>query len=176
MKRRQVLVLAGVGLAGAAAGVAWSLRRSAPSLDDAENALWATALPRPDGGTLAMASLRGKPLLVNFWATWCAPCLKEMPLLDRFHREKQASGWTVVGVAVDSLEPVREYLTRLPVGFPIGLAGMGGAELSRQLGNAQGALPFTAVFDRRGKIFDRHLGAVDEARLERWERAQAMSA
>ena len=106
---------------------------------------------RPDGGELALGSLRGRPLVLNFWATWCPPCVEEMPMLDRFQREQQRGGWQVVGLAVDSAAPVREFLARHPVGFPIGLAGMQGVELSRALGNTRGALPFSVVFDARGE-------------------------
>ncbi|MBC7717365.1 MAG: TlpA family protein disulfide reductase, partial [Pseudorhodobacter sp.] len=81
-----------------------------------------------------MADLRGKPLLLNFWATWCPPCVKEMPLLDAFYQTHRARGWQVVGLAVDSPTPVRAFLERVPVSFPIGLAGMEGSELSRALG------------------------------------------
>jgi len=124
--------------------------------------------PKPDGSELVMASLRGKPLLLNFWATWCAPCVKEMPELDRFSSAFAGRGWQVVGLAVDNPKPVREFLQRAPVGFTIGLAGFEGAELTGQLGNPQGALPFTAVFDRRGRIVQRKLGPSDYAELVRW--------
>ena len=65
-----------------------------------------------DGGKLALANFLGKPLLVNFWATWCPPCVKEMPLLDRFAQEQRAAAWQVVGLAIDKIEPVREFSLR----------------------------------------------------------------
>jgi thiol-disulfide isomerase/thioredoxin len=175
MKRRHIVLLGTAGAVAAGAGMAWSWRRSAAGNQEAEAALWAMSFEQPDGRTLALAALRGRPLLLNFWATWCAPCIKEMPMLDRFYREKQASGWSVVGLAVDGAEPVRQYLTRLPMSFPIGLAGMEGVDLAARLGNAQGGLPFTVVFDRRGKVVGRRVGALERSHLERWERDQAVT-
>ncbi|MFL6665135.1 MAG: TlpA family protein disulfide reductase [Rhizobacter sp.] len=172
-----MLIAGGVGIVAAGAGVAWSLRQPATAVDDeAAVALWQMTFDKPGGGSLALETLRGHPLLLNFWATWCAPCVKEMPLLDRFYRDRQSAGWTVLGLAVDGEAPVREYLARLPISFPIGLAGMAGAELSRTLGNIGGGLPFTVVFDRAGKVADHKVGALDEAHLKRWDRQLASSA
>jgi thiol-disulfide isomerase/thioredoxin len=115
-----------------------------------------------------MADLRGKPILLNFWATWCPPCIKEMPALDRFQQRYAAQGWQVVGLAVDGPTPVREYLQRLPVSFAIGLAGLDGADMSRRLGNTSGALPFSAVFNRDGRLIRRKLGQSTDAELDEW--------
>jgi thiol-disulfide isomerase/thioredoxin len=164
MNRRQVIG-AGVGVAAMAAGAGVALLRSSP--DDAPG-FWDLSFEQPGGGSLAMAGLRGKPLLVNFWATWCPPCVKEMPLLDQFHAARKSAGWQVLGLAVDGPTPVREFLAQRPMGFLIGLAGMEGAELSRSLGNINGALPFTVVFNGSGKIVARKLGAISERDLSEY--------
>lgn len=172
MKRR-VLLITGVAGGAAAAGVGWAIRqqrRSAEAavLDAGVASLWSLHFEQPGGGELSLASLRGQPILVNFWATWCPPCVKEMPLLDGFHRTQAPRGWQVVGLAVDAPTPVREFLRNRPVGFPIGLAGMEGIELAKGLGNAGGQLPYTVVIDRTGRIAQRMLGAVTEAQLAAW--------
>ncbi len=167
MKRRGWLMGA-AGAAAAVTGAGGYLWREQAGAAERFDPLWSMRFPQPDGGELVMAERRGKPLLLNFWATWCPPCLKEMPDLDRFARAFGGRGWQVVGLAIDGPTPVREFLQRTPVGFAIGLAGFEGTDLSRQLGNAQGALPFTAVFDARGRIVQRKLGQTTFAELETW--------
>jgi thiol-disulfide isomerase/thioredoxin len=168
VKRR--VLLGSVGVTAAAAGIGAALWRSSTSLSPAEVGFWGMRFERPGGGELVLATLRGNPLLLNFWATWCAPCVTEMPLLDRFYREEQSRGWQVVGLAVDSPTPVREFLSERSLGFAIGLAGGDGVELAFSLGNASGALPFSVVFDRSGKIVRRKLGVLQIHDLDVWSR------
>jgi thiol-disulfide isomerase/thioredoxin len=130
--------------------------------------LWALRFEQPQGGNLEMAALRGRWTLLNFWATWCPPCVKEIPMLDAFHRAQGAAGWQVVGLAIDGPTPVRQFLSRRPVGFAVGLAGLDGIELVRALGNTSGALPFTVILDPAGAVVDRKLGELVEADLSNW--------
>ena len=171
-KRRGLLFAAVAGGALAAgAGIAWWRLRPGAVDAEAMQRLWTLNLPTPDGRTLAMASLRGRPLLVNFWATWCPPCIEEMPLLDSFFRQHAANGWQVVGLAVDQAGAVRKFLERTPVGFPIALAGREGTELSRSLGNQAGGLPYTVVVGADGGIRERRMGKVSAGDLKAWAAA-----
>lgn len=167
--RRQGLV-AGVALGAAGLGAWWSNRRHTPQppLDGAELAFWASEFLDPEGRTLRMADLRGQPLLVNFWATWCPPCVEELPLLNAFQREQAARGWRLVGLAVDQVEPVRRFLQKLPLDFPVGMAGLAGTDLGRSLGNANGGLPFTVTFSRDGSVRHRKIGQVSADDLAGW--------
>ncbi len=179
MKRRTLIyggVAAAAGLAGV--GVAWrqSQSRAGPASDpgDAGGAgaelepFWRQTFDTPTGASLAMASFAGKPLLVNFWATWCPPCVEELPLLDRFYQENKTKSWQVLGLAVDQPSAVRAWLQRKPLSFPVVMAGFGGTELSKALGNLAGGLPFTVVFGASGQLLHRKSGKVSPADLAQW--------
>ncbi len=167
MKRRTVLI-SGAAAIAASAGLGAALWRAHGDGLGTGADIWSMRFDAPQGGALELAAWRGKPMLLNFWATWCPPCIVEMPLLDRFHREQQVRGWQVVGLAIDNREPVLEFLSRRPVSFPIGLAGSGGVELARTLGNAGGGLPFSVVFARSGNAVVRKLGVLQSEDLQRW--------
>jgi thiol-disulfide isomerase/thioredoxin len=165
--RRQWALGAGVAAAAVVAGAGWSLWRQRASLP-ADDEIWSMRFDTPAGPPLNMAELRGHPLVLNFWATWCPPCVHEMPVLDRFAREHAAAGWRVVGLAADQPAAVRDYLARIPVSFPIGLVGFDAIELSRQLGNVGGGLPFSVLFGRDGTVLQRQLGETSDALLRDW--------
>ena len=168
---RRLWLIGAAGAAAAAVGGGLALRRQAApppfsAVSPAAAAFWAARFEQPGGGELVAASLRGKPLLLNFWATWCAPCVKELPELAQFGREFKAKGWQVIGLAVDAPTPVREFLQKIPLDFPVGLAGLTGTELTRTLGNTQGGLPFSVAFDARGEVVWRKLGATTLSELQ----------
>lgn len=172
--RRRWMVGAGAGagalvLGGGAGTLWWRSRESAePSSDNLEAAFWRAEFPAPDGRMLSMASFRGRPLLVNFWATWCPPCVQELPLLNRFYRQHGLGGWQVLGLAVDQADPVRRFLQRMPLDFPVGVCGFAGSELSRGLGNLSAGLPFSVVWGPDGHIRHRKLGMLGGEELEQW--------
>ncbi|MDO8904160.1 TlpA disulfide reductase family protein [Hydrogenophaga sp.] len=168
-RRRQLLMsLVALGALGAGAGMAWWRFRPATVVSGAEAAFWASEFDGPHGETVRLADWRGQPLLVNFWATWCPPCVEELPLLNAFHNSQAEKGWQVLGLAVDQPSAVRGFLQKLPLSFPVGMAGFAGTELSRSLGNLTGALPFTVVFDEAGKVAHRKIGQVSEDDLKQW--------
>ena len=169
--RRRAL-LAAAGVLAAVGGAVWYRRRSAQLIDGEGQPLdlWALRFARPEGGELVFAELRGKPLLINFWATWCPPCIRELPEIDRFARAHRAQ-LQVVGLAIDGLAPVQEFLKKLPLGFAIGLAASTGTELARALGNRSGALPFTVLLNASGEVAQRKLGETSHDELLAWARS-----
>lgn len=153
-------------------GAAW-WRTQSPELPAAAPAVegfWAMQWDTPQGGTVSMRTFQGRPLLVNFWATWCAPCIDELPLINDFYRQNKANGWQVLGLAVDKLAPVQAFLQKMPLDFPVGMAGLSGAELGRGLGNLAGGLPFSVALGSDGLVAQRKLGRLSAQDLASWLR------
>ncbi len=173
--RRRAWLIGGVAALAAAAGAGvavWRLRPAglAPAAADAAvQALWQLKLQAPDGQPLALDKLQGKPLLVNFWATWCPPCVEEMPLLDAFFRENSAKGLNVLGLAIDQAPAVQRFLARAPVAFPVAMGGLEGSELGRSLGNTTGGLPFSVLLGADGSIRQRKMGQLTPEILAQWK-------
>lgn len=163
----------GVALAALGAGgwLAWERSLGASSNDQALQAFWDLQLQRPDGTSLALEYFRGRALLVNFWATWCPPCVRELPMMDRFAQAQSARGAhgvQVLGLAVDQAGAVQKWLERQPLSFPVALTGAGGVTLTRSLGNLNGGLPFTLLFDEQGTVRQRKIGEISQQELENW--------
>ncbi len=164
------------GVLAGGAGIVWRGYHDWRSAQqEAQDAFWNMELITPQGAVMPMSALLGKPLLLNFWATWCPPCIEEMPLLSRFYSENASNGWQVLGLAVDKPESVRRFLARSPVSYPVAMAGTQGMNISQSLGNVGAALPFTVVLDSGGHLLRSKIGQITPEELVQWTASGAAS-
>ncbi len=117
-----------------------------------------------DGEPRILAEWAGRPLLVNFWATWCPPCREEIPLLSAAQDAYAARGLQVVGIALDDVGPVRSFVDQIGINYPSLLGGDTGDTLMHEFGN-RGSLPFTVLIDRDGAVHATKLGPFTAAEL-----------
>jgi thiol-disulfide isomerase/thioredoxin len=122
-------------------------------------------MPDLDGKSRKVGDWAGKVLVVNFWATWCPPCLKEIPEFIGMQEKLAARGVQFIGIAADHPDKVREFAAKMRINYPILLGEMDVIEIARLAGNDVGGLPFTVILDRRGHWVRSESGALDEARL-----------
>lgn len=146
-------------LIGGYAGIKkWEPAAPSPT---AHHIFFSQSLPDINDKNEKMSNWHGKLLLVNFWATWCAPCVEEMPELSELQNEQKPANLQVIGIGIDSPSNIREFAAKYKISYPIYLAGMGGIDLARQMGNQQGGLPFTVLFGADGQVKKTYLGRLD---------------
>jgi peroxiredoxin len=170
MTRRGWLAMLGTGAAAAALGVALNWWRTEPARSGSEGpaALFAATFPDSHGRPQPLAQWRGRLLVVNFWATWCPPCVEEMPDLQRLRDAYRERGVEVIGIGIDNAANIAAFRERHGLTLPLLVAGAGGSDLNRALGNTGGALPYTVLIGLDGRVRERHLGQVRPAQLSRW--------
>jgi len=136
-----------------------------PVADGAAQRLMLASFSDLGGKPQSLSQWRGKVLVVNFWATWCTPCREEVPALINVRRKYAPNGVEIVGIAIDNVSKVREYAEEMHIDYILLIAGMESLNISKDLGNKAGVLPFTVVLDRDGKVAYTHAGALTEASL-----------
>ncbi len=118
-----------------------------------------------DGNPVSAADFDGQVWLVNFWATWCKPCVEEMPMLSQLHAKKSGTGLQVVGIALDDPDRAKNFASGLAIDYPI-LVGQADVVLTgRRYGNSTGLLPFSVLIDADGIVRWAQLGALDREAL-----------
>ena len=162
----RLFVFAAVALLALAGGYFARLWLAADTpQQDPGTVLLATRLNDPTGAPQPMAQWQGKVLVVNFWATWCPPCLKEIPEFIRLQQRYGARGVQFVGIAIDGTSQVTGFMAKHGMNYPVLMAEREGLDLARAAGNRLGGLPFTVVIDREGKAAHVELGVLDEKSL-----------
>ncbi|WP_459618688.1 TlpA family protein disulfide reductase [Bordetella sp. 2513F-2] len=176
---RRYFLYGAVAVAAVAAGGHYAAGRRGSEPAGANDAAAVAGLMRasfPDlqGRPQSLSAWQGRPLVVNFWATWCAPCVKEMPELEALHKKYPKAQF--VGMGIDTVEKMQEFTRKVPVSYPLLVMGAGAIDTLRGLGNPAGGLPFTLVLNADGSIRRRILGQIDPADLERTVAELAASA
>ena len=188
-----------VALAAGALGVAVGLWREGPSpllhtelgQRALQGAISATAPPPPsdlkiakrggivpaftlaalDGRAVALPqAYAGRRVLLNLWASWCGPCVKEMPELDRFARSQAPNGTQVVGIALDDAAAVEAFLRRIPVSYPLLVDTPGPRDAGVRLGNPKGVLPYSVLLDAEGRVLKQKIGPFRDGEIDEWAR------
>ncbi|MES2757585.1 MAG: TlpA disulfide reductase family protein [Pseudomonadota bacterium] len=171
MNKNNVILIGAVALAFGVIGAMVGINRNEPA------PLTKVAVPTPDGaphgavGALyaqtmndaagtpqALSKWKGKAMIVNFWAPWCAPCVKEMPELAELATELGKKDIAVIGIGIDSPSNIAQFAAKIPVSYPLYVAGMSGTDLARQFGNSAGGLPYTVLIGADGQVRKTYLG------------------
>ena len=174
MKRAIALAgLAGVGLAALLAGYYLGLDRSgepgkplASTTSRVPDLRPEFSLQDSDGAMRSIAEWNGRPLVINFWATWCPPCRREIPLLNALRKEYASQGFEVIGIAVDFRDDVIAYMADTPIDYPMLIGEQDGLDVARAFGMETMGFPFTIFTDSQARIVTVHVGELHRAQAE----------
>lgn len=167
MNKRFLSVALAIGIIGAAIGIYAGNKHTTPKppKNAAVQQLTALSLLDSQGNMQKLSQWQGKFLLVNFWATWCAPCVQEMPELSTLQKDFSKNNVQLIGMGIDSPGNIADFAKKYQISYPLFVAGMEGTELSRQLGNQAGGLPFTVLIGPDGSVLKSYLGRLNIAQL-----------
>ena len=162
MNKKNTLFVA-IAILFSVIGIYVGTKRLEPAVpgNPAVSKLMETPLPDTGNQPHQLSDWKGKILLVNFWAPWCPPCVAEMPELVALQNEMSAKNLQIIGIGIDSASNIRQFSEKLQITYPLLIAGMQGTELSRELGNQAGGLPFTVLLDSQGKVRHTYLGKLN---------------
>ncbi|MGZ8272500.1 MAG: TlpA family protein disulfide reductase [Burkholderiaceae bacterium] len=173
MSRSRTWLVVAVALTALFAGLLVAVQRYSPNAPGASaEAFFAQTFKDLDGEPRAMAAWQGQLVVLNFWATWCPPCVEEMPDLQRVHDEYRSRDVVVIGLGIDNPSALKRFQDEYNLALPLFAAGAAGSELAKALGNSSGALPYTLLIDRKGRIVHARLGQIRPAELRSWLDAQ----
>ncbi|MFO0387823.1 MAG: TlpA disulfide reductase family protein [bacterium] len=177
LKRRLIFgATAAMALLGGAY-VGWKKWQPNSAQSDATATLFSLTLPDAQGQAQRLDQWRHQVLVVNFWGTWCPPCVEEMPDFQNVRQSYSGQGVEVIGLAIDNARAVSEFASKLGITYPLLIAGASGTELTHLLGNSSGGLPFTVVLDAKGRVRYQHAGRLKPDRLrEMIESSRQLSA
>jgi peroxiredoxin len=168
--KRNFHITVTIMLLSAAIGVYFGIQHRGvePPTDNATATLFSQKLPDAQGKLRELTQWRGKALIVNFWATWCEPCVQEMPELSDLQAEIASKNVQIIGIGVDTAHNVAQFAEKHTIAYPLYVSGMNGADLSRQFGNQAGGLPFTILITPGGRVKKTYLGRLklDELRKD----------
>jgi len=168
--KKNIAIFAVVAVLFAGIGVYLGIRQTspAPAESAAVSALLSESMADSTGKMQPLSQWKGRPLVVNFWATWCAPCVEEMPELSALQNELNAGKKIqILGIGIDSPSNIAQFVAKYNITYPIYVGGMGGSEFSRKLGNQAGGLPFTVLIGSDGQVKKTYLGRLKMEELQK---------
>ena len=147
----------------------WSKHTQAPIIEqETWKAFLESEWKTPDAEVLDTAKWANKTIVLNFWGSWCPPCVEEIPMLSKLNTSLNDKNILFLGIAIDSPSNIREFLKKSPISYPVAMGGMDGSNWSKRFGNETGALPFTVIINPSGKVIFIKLGKITENEIRKY--------